>query len=85
MTATENTPLLATAYDADGDPRGWVLYDVTGREAVLVRAFLRSIYGRRAVNVSFLGRETFTDFVIFHGAEYKEFLAEGWRRPRTDK
>jgi hypothetical protein len=85
MTTTEKTPLLATAYDADGDPREWVLHDVTGRQAVLVRAFLRSIYGRRAVTVSFLGRETFADFVAFHGEEYEEFLAEGWRRPLGDE
>ncbi len=85
MPATDNTPLLATAYDADGDPREWVLHDVTGREAVLVRAFLRSIYGRRAVNVSFLGRETFADFVEFHGEEFEEFLADGWRRPYAEE
>ena len=81
MTAIENTPLLATAYDADGEPREWLLQGVTGREAVLVRAFLRSIYGHRAVNVSFLGRETYADFVAFHGEAYEEFLEEGWRRP----
>lgn len=80
MTNNENTSLLATAYDADGDPREWVLHDVTGRQAVLVRAFLRHIYGRRAVNVTFLGRETFADFIAFHGEEYEDFLAEGWRR-----
>ena len=37
-----DTPLLATAYDADGDPHEWVLHDVTPRQAVMVRAFLES-------------------------------------------
>jgi hypothetical protein len=85
MTTNEHTRLLATAYDADGDPREWVLHDVTARQAVLVRAFLRSVYGRRGVNVSFLGCETYADFIAFHGEEYEEFLAEGWRRPRQDE
>ena len=47
----------------------------------MVRAFLRWSYGPRAVNVSFVGRETFADFVAFQGREYEEFLADGWRRP----
>jgi hypothetical protein len=81
MTRIETTPLLATAYDSDGDKREWVLHDMTGRQAVLVRAFMRSLYGRRAVDVSFIGRETFADFVNFHGEEFEEFMAEGWRRP----
>jgi hypothetical protein len=81
MTASENTPLLATAQRDDDDPIEWVLHDVTARQAVMVRAFLRWSYGRRAVNVSFMGRETFADFVAYQGKEYEEFLADGWRGP----
>jgi hypothetical protein len=51
----------------------------------MVRAFMRSVYGRRSVNVSYLGRETFADFVDHFGDEYDEFLVDGWRRPTTDR
>ena len=75
------TPLLATAIRDDDDPIEWVLHDVTARQAVIVRAFLRWSYGRSAVNVSFVGRETFADFVAHQGSEYEEFLADSWRGP----
>ncbi len=76
-----DTPLLATALRDNDDPIEWVLHDVTARQAVMVRALLRWSYGRRAVNVSFIGRETFADFVAHQGEAYDEFLADGWRGP----
>lgn len=70
MPAADNTPMLATAYDADGDPREWVLHDLTGWQAVLVRAFLHSIYGRLAVEI--LGGEG--DVVFFGAPEAPRYL-----------
>ena len=84
MDDPSDTPLLATAERDDDEPIEWVLHDMTPRQAVMVRAFLRWSYGRRAVNVSFVGRETFADFVAHQGNEYEEFLADGWRRASTD-
>lgn len=85
MDDPSDTPLLATAQRDDDDPIEWVLHDVTARQAVMVRAFLRWSYGRRAVNVSFVGRPTFGDFVAFQGSEYEEFLADGWRGPYPEE
>ena len=76
-----NTPLLATAERDDDEPIEWVLHDVTPRQAVMIRAFLRWSYGRRAVNVTFIGRDTFDDFVAHYDDDYEEFLANGWRGP----
>ena len=70
MDDPSNTSLLATAERDDDDPIEWVLHSVTPRQAVMVRAFLRWSYGPRAVNVSFVGRPTFADFVAFQGREY---------------
>ena len=81
MNDPSDTPLLATAIRDDDDPIEWVLHDVTARQAVMVRAFLRWSYGRPAVYVSFVGRETFADFVAHQGCECEEFLADGWRGP----
>ena len=51
----------------------------------MVRAFLRWNYGRRNVNVSFMARETFADFVAFQDEDYDEFLADGWRGPYPER
>ena len=85
MTATDNAPLLATAVRDDDDPIEWVLHDTTARQAVMVGAFLRWSYGREAVNVSYISRQTFADFVAFQGREYEEFLADGWPRPFVEE
>lgn len=81
----QTTPLLATVYRSGDEPIEWVLHDVTARQAVMVRAFLRWSYGRSNVIVSFVGRETFADFVACQGEDYEEFLAEGWRQSYTDE
>jgi len=43
MTEIDNGPLLATGYDADGEPMEWVLRDVSARQPVMVRAFLARV------------------------------------------
>ena len=85
MDDPSNTPLLATAERDDDEPIEWVLHDVTPRQAVMVRAFLRWSYGRRAVKVTFVGRDTFADFVAHYDDDYAEFLADGWRGPYSEE
>lgn len=83
--SNDNGPLSAICYDADGDLMEWVLVGVTARQAVLVRAFLRAQYGRRSTTVSFVGGQTFDQFVDEWGDEWEDFLADGWRRPREEE